>query len=469
MSLGIPQRWRLLVAHRTGGPVTVFVVAVSGYLLSAQLGFQLVGASRGLASFWPPIGWAVALLVLVPKRLRGWALAAVLPGELIADTLHGIPALTALGWGSTDIVEAALTAWLLLRIAQRRPRGDTSRDFVALAAAAVAVPFVTGLLGAAVAVGSYGGSYREAWLNWWLGDTTGILLVVPLILSFALSSPKLNPRFRLGGLVEIALVVACTIAMFGFTTTPVEFVMVLPIVFVAMKQGLRPTAVATLILGTIATVCTGRGLGPFENYGDDARVLGLQAFIATTAAVAFLISATMSERRRSEAALADLAEHDSLTGLANRRAFMECLDQVSARRSRSAEGAAVIYLDLDNFKEINDRLGHAAGDAVLIEVGRRLTAAVRVGDVVARVGGDEFAALLEPVDEGDGAELSARRLAETVQHPFAWGAVTIPIHISVGGSFVGANPDVSLADADRRLYRDKRSDKSVVHVAASPA
>lgn len=449
-----------LVSHRFGGPVVTFSAAIAGYVLLARLGYQLVGSSGGMALFWPPNGWIVALLVLSPRRSRLWIIAAVLPGELIADSLQGSPALTALGWGTTNIMEASLAAWLLLRVAQRRPLGDTGRDVMALAVAAVSAPLLGGVLGAAVSCASYGGSYGEAWLNWWLCDATGIVLVVPLVLAFAQPSPTPRRHQRLGGLLEVGLVVGFAVAMFGFTAKPVEFLVLPPLVLLAVRHGLRLTAVASILLAVSAAVCTGRGLGPFASYTAELRVVSLQTFIATTASVAFLISATMSERRRAEAAFADLATHDPLTGLANRRWFMQWLNEVAARRDRSSESAAVVYLDLDHFKEINDRLGHAAGDAVLVETGRRLTAAVREGDLVARLGGDEFAALLEPVDGISGAELSARRIADAVEHPFTLGEVSIPLGVSVGASLVGPSSDLSLAEADRQLYRDKQNKHS---------
>ena len=469
MSLGDPGRWRRLVAHRIGGPVIAFSAAGSGYVVLALLGYQLVGSSSAIASFWPPNGWIVALLVLAPRRLRAWVIAAVLPGELVADFLHRIPVLTALGWGTTNLVEASLVAWLLVRVARKGRLGTAEwqpfRPVLALTTAAFAAPFATGLAGAAVSQAAYGGSYGEAWLTWWLGDATGILLVVPLVLPLVQPRGLSRPWQRPTWLLEVALIAGLAVALFGFTSRPLEFLMPPLVVLLAVKHGLRLTAAASILVATIATICTGRGLGPFASLPPLSRVLGLQAFIATSASVAFLINAAISERRRAEAALSELAMHDPLTGLANRRWFMERLDYVSARRDRSSERAAVVYLDLDHFKEINDRLGHAAGDAVLIEVGRRLAAAVRASDVVARVGGDEFAALLEPVEGTSGAELSASRIAGALNGPFTRGEVVIPIAVSVGASLVGADSDLSLTDADRRLYRDKRSNK---HTAVAP-
>jgi len=181
----------------------------------------------------------------------------------------------------------------------------------------------------------------------------------------------------------------------------------------------------------------------------------MQAFIATISSVGFLVCVTMSERQRAEAAFEHLAKHDPLTGLANRRYFMERLDQTTARLDRSLEGAAIAYFDLDGFKEINDRFGHNIGDAALIEVGRRLSHAVRGSDLVARIGGDEFAALLEPVDGIDGAQAAARRIADAVEQPVTFGEFTMPIGLSVGTALVGSSSELTLTDADIELYLDK--------------
>ena len=201
---------------------------------------------------------------------------------------------------------------------------------------------------------------------------------------------------------------------------------------------------------------TGRGRGPFSDFPDETlRVIILQAFIATTSFIAFLISATMSERRDAEARLVDLATHDPLTGLANRRFFLLQLQGAAARSARSTESAAIIYLDLDGFKEINDRLGHAVGDEVLAEVGRRLSSGTREGDLVARLGGDEFAGLLRPVDGIEGAQLSARRIADLIEQPFHLDDLVIPIRISVGTALLTPDVGLSLRRADDELYRDK--------------
>jgi integral membrane sensor domain MASE1 len=386
--MSIPSIWlRRLAAHRVGGPALTFVGTVAGYVALARGSQQLVDAESGLASFCAQTGLVVALLVLVPARLRPWVLAAVIPGELLAGPMQRDPALTALGWAAADIVEAILAAWILMTIARRRPLGDTQRDFLTLALAAFSAPLAGGFLGAGVPWVWYGAPYGETWLKWWFGDATGILLVVPLVFSFARPCASRTRLGWLAGLTEVGLVVGAAVAVFGFTTLPVEFLVLAPLVLLAVRHGLRLTAIASLSFSIVATFLTGRGRGPLSDFPNvELRLVILQAFIASTAFVGFLICVTIAERRRAEAALEQLATHDPLTGLANRRLFLQRFDGAIARRDRSSEDAAVVYFDLDDFKSINDELGHAAGDAVLVEVGRRLAAAVREGDLVARIG-----------------------------------------------------------------------------------
>jgi diguanylate cyclase (GGDEF)-like protein len=459
-----PVSLNRVLARRGARPLMAFWGALAGYVALAWCGYQLVFASSGIASFWPPNGLIIALLVLVAPRLRVWVLAAVLPGELIADAIHGLPVLTALGWGATNSLEVCLAAWIILRLIRReRPFGDTGRDFLVVAVAAMSAPFVCGLGGAAVSVATFGGSFGAAWLGWWFGDMTGIVLLVALVVSFARPSGMRTARARTQALVEVGVVVAVGVGLFAFTRQPVEFLVLPPLLLVAVRLGARPTAIATAGLGVVATIFSGNGHGPISLVpAGEARGLALQAFIATTAFVAFLICATMTDRTRAQAELAnlathleDLATHDPLTGLANRRYFLERLDQAVARRERSSGVAAVAYFDLDGFKQINDGMGHAAGDAMLIEVGRRLSDAIRASDLVARIGGDEFGALLEPVDSIDAAEAAARRIADAVEQPFALGEHTVPLRVSVGTALVGGSSDHALAQADSQLYADK--------------
>jgi c-di-GMP-specific phosphodiesterase len=171
------------------------------------------------------------------------------------------------------------------------------------------------------------------------------------------------------------------------------------------------------------------------------------------------------ERARAEASMAHAASHDALTGLPNRALFLDRLRQAVAACRRSAAQVAVLFLDLDRFKVINDSLGHAAGDLLLVAAAERLAAAVRPGDTVARFGGDEFTVVCEDVDAGD-AERVAVRLARQLSRPFQLADrhfyVSASIGIALGGA--EARPEALLRDADAAMYRAKEQGRQRIEV-----
>jgi diguanylate cyclase (GGDEF)-like protein len=157
------------------------------------------------------------------------------------------------------------------------------------------------------------------------------------------------------------------------------------------------------------------------------------------------------------------AFHDALTGLANRNLLMDRLEHAVARRPGPSAGLnAVLFLDLDDFKAVNDNIGHAGGDRLLVAVAERLLTGLRPSDTAARVGGDEFAILLEDLRVGDEANQVARRLIDELAAPFLIGEASITIGISVGIAF-GARGESSADDlmrnADFAMYRAKQAGK----------
>jgi len=153
------------------------------------------------------------------------------------------------------------------------------------------------------------------------------------------------------------------------------------------------------------------------------------------------------------------ALQDPLTGLPNRRLFLDRLDQAAARLvRRPTERYAVLFIDLDRFKLINDSFGHEAGDRLLLEIARRISPTVRPDDTVARLGGDEFTLLLEGVTDVAHAHAAAARVATSIGRPLAVAGsdlrVTASIGIALGG--VGDAPRDVLQNADRAMYRAKR-------------
>lgn len=155
----------------------------------------------------------------------------------------------------------------------------------------------------------------------------------------------------------------------------------------------------------------------------------------------------------------DLADRDVLTPVLNRRALVRELGRIRAFAARYGSAASLIYFDLDGFKSVNDRFGHAAGDAALKAVGERLTAQVRDSDVVGRMGGDEFAVILVQADQAI-AETKAASLAAAIEdHPLQFGDWSAPLHVSYGVRQIGVDeePEATVAAADAAMYARKRA------------
>ena len=170
----------------------------------------------------------------------------------------------------------------------------------------------------------------------------------------------------------------------------------------------------------------------------------------------------ITARRQLDLELRHQALHDSLTGLPNRLLFADRVDHALQRAERECSAVAVLFLDLDDFKVVNDSLGHAAGDEVLVAVARRLLTATRTGDSAARLGGDEFGFLLEIGDVDDGAQLAALRIQDALQAPFVVGDKEMQLHASIGiavGSPATHTYDDLLRDADLAMYVAKRKGK----------
>jgi diguanylate cyclase (GGDEF)-like protein/PAS domain S-box-containing protein len=186
--------------------------------------------------------------------------------------------------------------------------------------------------------------------------------------------------------------------------------------------------------------------------------IGLSSFHVPQGRLVTCIISDITERKRIEEDLARRALHDPLTDLSNRTLFMDKLSQALARSERRGTLVAVLFLDLDHFKVINDSLGHEAGDTVLVRMGARLRAALRPEDTAARFGGDEFVILLEDIEGEQHAIDIAERLARAVAEPIGLEAGEIVVTTSVGIAIAHGTadrPEAIVRDGDAAAYRAK--------------
>jgi len=176
-----------------------------------------------------------------------------------------------------------------------------------------------------------------------------------------------------------------------------------------------------------------------------------------------LVIEDITERKRSEEKIIQLANYDNLTGLPNRRLLMNFINQTITLVGRRALYAAVLFIDLDRFKLINDTLGHSAGDELLKEVAERLKKCVRLSDIVGRLGGDEFIALLPDIEQFEDVIIICKRIYSIFEIPVKLGDHEVSVMTSIGISIYptdGDDGDTLLRKADVAMYRAKSDGKS---------
>ena len=174
--------------------------------------------------------------------------------------------------------------------------------------------------------------------------------------------------------------------------------------------------------------------------------------------IAILHNFTLMDDERAN--MQQLAFHDPLTGLPNRRLFLNLLDQAINYATKNQQSFALMFIDLDRFKSVNDTLGHACGDKLLVAVAERLGQSVRRSDVVSRLSGDEFAILITCMDQVDQLEAFAHKLIAAINQPFMIEAQSIEVRISVGISLFpadGVSAEDLLGQADGAMYQAKKT------------
>jgi diguanylate cyclase (GGDEF)-like protein len=229
--------------------------------------------------------------------------------------------------------------------------------------------------------------------------------------------------------------------------------------------GLVPYIEETMVGGAVITPPL---LYDPTRFGVKANWRWFRAFIypvrdeSATLSEVTIILEDVTERRALEERIAHQAFHDSLTGLANRTLFADRLEHALARTERQEDEIAVMFIDLDDFKHVNDSLGHGAGDSLIVEIAKRISACLRTQDTFARFGGDEFVLLLEDVDEG-GAIVVAERILREIRSPITIDGSELSVTASIGivlGDSARIRGEELLRSADAAMYRSKRGGKN---------
>jgi diguanylate cyclase (GGDEF)-like protein len=291
----------------------------------------------------------------------------------------------------------------------------------------------------------------------------GVFALSPLILLLPLRRLVDHPRgmlfFYAWSTVIFVLITA--LALFRHIPPDSSFLLY---VLALIYAGLAYPVAAVIVIGSCATASYALvSLWARENLGDVVLAGGL--LLATTAMCALIARnhwLADEDRRRYEERLRHLAFHDPLTGLVNRALFVDRVDHALAARDRTQRMVAVLFCDLDDFKEVNDSLGHSVGDHVLVAVADRLRGCVRAADTPGRLGGDEFAILLEDLAGPQDADATADRIRSALEPPVVTDGIEVSVQASIGVAVADeriGTTDQLLREADLAMYATKAASK----------
>ncbi|MCF7971959.1 MAG: diguanylate cyclase [Methylococcaceae bacterium] len=309
-------------------------------------------------------------------------------------------------------------------------------------------------------------------ITWWTGDSVGVLLLTPLILSF---HRKNDSSYLADRLIELSfyLIIFTAICSFmGFQSSwpellpnPIFFTIPL-LLWSVLRLGFRVTLLSTFVLAAIAIIITNQQHGPFSNDSQLHSIIELQLYLTLVITSVLVVGIVLSQRNKLVEELQLKYDHDLLTGVYTRSCFIRLFDSEAHRFSRYGTQFCLIMFDIDHFKKINDTLGHAVGDEVLISVCHLINEELRGIDSLGRWGGEEFFILLPSTTLQDAFQIAERCRIKISQHDFH---IHQQITISLG--VLQSQNNIAMKDmmnkADEAMYLSKRNGRNQTTIAES--
>ena len=440
------------------------MVLAAVYFVAGKLGLRLAYVNASATAVWPCTGIALAAFLIL--GYRAWP--AILAGAFLVNLTTAGTFATSIGLAIGNTLEGVVGCFLVNRFAAGRQVFERAQDifkFAFLAAiVSTAVSATVGVTTLAVAGFASWNLYGPIWLTWWLGDAVGALVFTPLVLLWW-ENPRLHWTrkqvmelfFLFAGLFLTGWIVFLGPFHDTLKNYPLEYLCVPFLIWAAFRFGRRKAATVIAFLAAIATWGTTHGFGPFSQESQNTSLILLQTFIGIMAITTLALAAEVTEHNRADQYVRQLAVTDSLTGLANHRRLLDALDAEIKRHDRTERPFAVVLLDLDGLKIINDTYGHLVGTDAICRLANILRIHSRAVDTAARYGGDEFALVL-PETESHAAQRVADRIAERLRTDGDEPPVTVSTGIAVY-PHDGKTIEQLLAAADHALYQEKGSSK----------
>jgi diguanylate cyclase (GGDEF)-like protein len=444
-----------------GKNLAIVAVLAVVYFGTAKLGLRFAFVNPSATALWAPTGITLAAFLIFGPRV--WPGAFL--GAFFANVTTAGSVLTSIVIATGNTLEGVAGCYLVRRFARGPQAFERAQDIFKFAFLA---GMVSTTISATVGVTSLllGGLadwtvYGPIWRTWWLGDGVGAVIVTPLVILWR-ENPRLN--WTNEQIIELALLflgLFFTVwIVFGgrfhseVKNYPLEYLCIPFLIWAAFRFGRRKAATATCVLAGIAIWGTLQGFGPFSRETLNTSLLLVQSFVGIVAVTSLVLAAEVAERKRADERVQQLVATDPLTGLANYRRFIDAIELEIKRYGRSGRPFAILLLDLDGLKKLNDTHGHIVGSRALCRLADVLRAHCRQLDTPARFGGDEFAVVLPETTSAQ-----AQQIATRIRERIACDGESPPISVGVGSAVFpddGESIEKLLSAADRALYGMKR-------------
>ncbi len=463
------------------------------FYLGAKLSLAFAVMPEVVVMLWIPNSILLATLLHYHGRRYASFGALIIAADIAAD-YPTFSLIEAVLFGAINLLEVTI-AYLLLRHWRFDPRFATPNDIAKFVMAAPVTAAFTSACAAAATYSHFRGlemGFFEFLRVWWLSDGLGLMILTPLALSLWPPVPgTVNERVRLRWYDGVAITVGLAILVaFAFSRQRIfhgmtlrSFLLIPPVLYAAARFSMRTVTLVVAAVTALLVYVTRNGQQPFGDLPLRETVASGQELILIMSTMALGIAALLTQQRANarqlEARIRDrtgelsaanrrlqeLAVTDPLTGLCNRRALFDLLRREIDREQRHPHGLAVILFDLDHFKEVNDRYGHAAGDLVLRHVAEVAGREVRGTDTLARYGGEEFVLVAPETDEADALLLAERMRSVLRSAHVAVDGQDLRVTASFGVAMLRPDdrqPEQLLRRADQALYAAKAAGRDRV-------
>jgi len=443
-----------------------FLVAYTLLSFSSMKWFSIDGITSVV---YYPTGLSLATFILGGKRF--WAMALL--GDALGNYLIGSTLLLSFGFALGEVGEAFLGCWLLTKVLPFDSAMLRPRDFLYLLGSGITTCLIASLWGCdllwlngMIAVNH---SFISSVLAWWQGDLLGIFLITPLILicnNRKLAFLKQNQTFEL--LVCFSLAILCGQVIFlGWMNDYLgnviqDYWVFIFVVWTAVRFGKQSVLILINIVSIQALIGAIEGTGKFAPDLALTGMINYWIFTLIMTSIGLMLAQYVGQKKTSEQLLSELAHHDPLTGLPNRILFNDRFKHALELAKRKKQNFAVLILDLDGFKLVNDNHGHEAGDHLLKDAAKKMLSCVRATDTICRFGGDEFAVLLPLISQKDASQV-AEKILDTLRRPFEINGIEFQITSSIGIALYpehGKDEEGLIRSADEAMYHVKRNGKN---------